>query len=175
MHGELGCASFSSLPSFHLGPFRLWADLGCPVAFKCLVSPGPSGPGQLSASASLVTLALWILEQLFCRLASSLGCLIVSRVFFFLGGGAPEVQCPFVAVYHAGVCRPLPRDTTSSCLLLCCFGSGLLGQPLFEGLVWVSFSCWGGISRYCWNSSVGHLLPLCLDSYRPVYLSYTLG
>lgn len=96
---------FSAHPSGRWCSSRLRAQSPGSVASGISSPQGPLVQDSSSASASLVTLALWITEQVFCRLASSLGCLMVSCVL-----GAVPLAIP----YGVGVSWCLLCGTTSS-------------------------------------------------------------
>lgn len=97
---------FSSHPSCRWRSSRLRArSPGC-VASGSSSPQAPLVQESSSASASLVTLALWITEQVFCRLASSLGCRMVSCVL-----GA----VPLAILYGVVISWCLLCGTTSSC------------------------------------------------------------
>lgn len=103
-------------------------------------------PESTSASASLVTLAPWITEQVFSRLPGVFSC---------FRENAAEVQCP---LSHRTM-----RESVGICSVtqLHPFAGLLFGKWSFwPGLVWGDGGdeLWflGGISHYGWNFCVGH-------------------
>lgn len=80
---------------FHPCPFRL-QDLNpwyppCCLKLSCLIGPLWSGTTQ-----PLLLLTLWRTDQVFCRLTSNFGCLIV---FLWIGGNTQRCNACLITLY----------------------------------------------------------------------------